>query len=161
MSEAASFLRLVTQINSFRIEAKRTRVPLETMYHGTSDVNLHSILKNGLVINPKNVVWENDNSASVYQSSNRTYGGVYLTKNLYTASSAASNAVRKLGGNRLIVIVQFQPQSSILDEDLYKSTVERAIIPQTGNEPMLGIVYTSIYKYLHNSFALFKSRYFR
>lgn len=86
-------------------------------YHGTSAKYLKSILSQGLIPNPKEKSWDVDPHATEASLDRTTYGGVYLTKNLLTAYSAAWRTAEKTNSNRLIVMVDLQPKSLIADED--------------------------------------------
>ena len=86
-------------------------------YHGTSRKYLQSILSQGLIPYPKERSWDVDKDASQYTIDRTTYGGVYVTKNLLTAYSAAWRTARKTNDNRLIVILDLQSKSLIADED--------------------------------------------
>ena len=104
------------------VEAAKFSKPI-TMFHGTSSKFLRSILKNGLTTNIKNLegMWQGkDEDASESMRSRKSYGGVYFTTNLIIASSAAGNVSKKTNSNRLYVICQIQPQTTIPDEDNYK-----------------------------------------
>lgn len=86
-------------------------------YHGTSTKYLKSILSQGLIPDSKEKSWDVDPSASMSSLDRTTYGGIYLTKDLMTAYSAAWRTAKKTNSNRLIVIVDLQPKSLIADED--------------------------------------------
>lgn len=86
-------------------------------YHGTSTKYLPSILSQGLIPNPKELSWDSDKDASQVTFDRTTYGGIYVTKNLMTAYSAAWRTAKKTKGNRLIVILDLQSKSLIADED--------------------------------------------
>lgn len=86
-------------------------------YHGTSTKYLNDILTNGLIPNPKERSWDKDPDASTSTLDRSSYGGVYVTRNLMTATSSAWRTARKTDGNRLVVILDLQPKSLIADED--------------------------------------------
>ena len=86
-------------------------------YHGTSSKYLKNILSQGLIPNPKEKSWDVDKDASLFTVDRTTYGGVYVTKNLMTAYSAAWRTAQKTKGNRLIVMIDLQSKSLIADED--------------------------------------------
>jgi len=86
-------------------------------YHGTSTKYLQSILSQGLLPNPPEKSWDVDPDASQTTYDRTTYGGIYVTKNLLTAYSAAWRTARKTNGNRLIVMLDLQSKSLIADED--------------------------------------------
>jgi hypothetical protein len=100
------------------------------MYHGTSSRNLSSILSEGLVINPKEKVWETDPYASFHNPSRASIGGIYFTKNLMTAISSSTNAVKdKYNENRIIVIGEIKPGSLMADEDTLPSSISQIRMP--------------------------------
>lgn len=88
-----------------------------TMYHGTSSEFLPSILKTGLVPNPKKKYWDDDPNVSMTKASLASLEGSYWTSNILTASSSAHNTIKKFGGSAIIVIAQIQTQSAVADED--------------------------------------------
>lgn len=114
-----------------RIESllERRRAKPQLMYHGTSSKNLRSILKQGLIPDPKKRVWQDDpNAASTYtQITRRSLKGVYLASNYSTASSASLTAAQKSKSERLIVVAQVQPRSGFADEDDISFGAKRAI----------------------------------
>lgn len=103
-----------------QISTARKRATKDLFYHGTSTKFLRSILKHGLVPNPKEGYWKTDPrhpGRPTFDVSRKSYSGVYLTKNFLSANSAASNISRKLDTNNLFVCVQGQPRSGYHDED--------------------------------------------
>lgn len=86
-------------------------------YHGTSTKYLNSILSQGLIPDPKEKSWDADPSASQSSFDRTTYGGIYVTKNLMTAYSAAWRTAQKTKSSRLIVMLDLQSKSLIADED--------------------------------------------
>jgi len=107
----------------------------ELMYHGTTNKFLKSILSNGLLPSTKEKVWDLDKNASFYKASLQSYGGTYFTNNLLTAISSGRNAVSKLGGDDIIIIIaQLQPRSSLPDEDNFYSMVDGALNYAVGEK---------------------------
>lgn len=88
-----------------------------TMYHGTTSDFLPSILKKGLVPDPKKKYWADDPNASLTKASLASLHGSYWTSNIFTATSSATNTTNKFGGDKIIVIAQIQTQSAFADED--------------------------------------------
>lgn len=104
------------------------RKPQQLYYHGTTDKFLRSILKHGLV--PRELgdrVWKDDDNVSFHQVDRTSYGGTYFASRLGTATSSAGHAVRKLGGNELIVCALLQPASAQPDEDSYTYVIDHAL----------------------------------
>ena len=111
-----------------------------TLYwHGTSTNNYRSILSKGLSQEEgSEAVWGEDQTPGredyaneadyrselwdhiVNKERKRTYGGVYLSTDWFTAYSSAGNAMRKFGGERLLVATRLEPRtgSILLDEDV-------------------------------------------
>lgn len=87
------------------------------MYHGTSREFLPSILKQGMVPNPKRKKWDTDPAASLSMHSRASLEGSYWTSNLLTATSSAYNTTDKFGGNPIILIANIQTQDAKADED--------------------------------------------
>jgi len=98
----------------------------EFMFHGTSSKFLRKILKKGLYFDEKNRVWS-DEIEDNYHNDRESYPGVYFTKNFMTAYSAAGNAFRKFGGDRVIIVAQIETRSPqvVIDEDSVKYNLER------------------------------------
>lgn len=95
---------------------ERRQQQTKLVYHGTSDEFLRQILKQGLMANPPKRVYsgdEDDPGPLGYE----TLGGVYVTDDKTKAENAASHAVDKFGGGRMIVTVQYAIGSGTLDED--------------------------------------------
>jgi hypothetical protein len=82
-------------------------------YHGTNPKNLKSILKQGLLLNPKEKEWAEDPAANFLQTDRTAYGGVYFTKNIMTALSS----VREPQVGKGMVVMSLQPRTFFLDED--------------------------------------------
>lgn len=90
-------------------------------YHGTSSVFLKSILKNGLKADTKKKVWDKDEDSSFDSIDKTSYGGIYLTTNLGTASISSFTAKEKFGGEKIIVITELQTKTLVSDEDDFLS----------------------------------------
>lgn len=97
-------------------EKARFRQPV-LMFHGTSALYLRSILKQGVIPNPKQRTWADDPQASLAQTNRTSLHGSYWTSNYTTAHSAGFTAARKFGGNVLIVMAQIAEGSAYADED--------------------------------------------
>lgn len=122
------------------------------MLHGTSDKFLKSILANGLIPNPKRRTWEDDPNPSFNVPSRVSYGGVYFSKNVFTAIQSARNTKNKLGGkDPLIVVSQIQPKTALPDEDSFQSYIKFALdyaISEGGNYSQNDFMYVYAY-YCH------------
>lgn len=86
-------------------------------YHGTTTRFLNSILSKGLLPNTGEGKWKDDPNASLSQMNRTSVGGIYLSPQIGTAVSAATNAKQELGGERLFVAVLGSPNSFVPDED--------------------------------------------
>lgn len=95
-------------------------------YHGTRSRNLPKILAEGLVPFPKQRSWQNDPSANFNSPSLASLGGIYLTQNLMTARSAALKDKNK-NEDMIIVAIEAQPRSFLMDEDDISGIVKSAI----------------------------------
>lgn len=113
---------------------ERKRAATLIMYHGTSTKFLRSILKQGLIPNPKMRVWKDDEAAmrQAGQESRKALDGIYFASNFMTAVSAGGNAYRKFGGTYLFVAAQLQPRHAYADEDTIKIKLEKAIVGVLG-----------------------------
>lgn len=97
------------------------------MYHGTSSVFLRTILKQGIVPDPRQKRWATDDAESAHSFSRISLPGSYWTSNLMTARSSASNTIQKFGGDELMVIAQIAEQSAYADEDSINSQLQWAM----------------------------------
>jgi hypothetical protein len=105
------------------LEAK-FRKPI-TMFHGTSTKFLRSILKTGMVPNPRDKKWDVDPGASLTTQSRVSLTGSYWSGRLMTATSSALNTTGKFGGNSLLIIAQIQTQDAKADEDQISFDIPR------------------------------------
>ena len=85
------------------------------MYHGTSLKNLQSIMSQGLIPSPKKRVWQEDPDASSRTMSRKSFEGIYLSDHFMTAKVSATRASSTTNG--LIVVVQVENKTLVLDED--------------------------------------------
>lgn len=113
-------------------------------YHGTSTKRLPAIMSNGLEpnISPKNKSWGDDPNTDVINLDKTSYGGIYVTKNLMSSTSAAFRTARKDKANRAIIVLSLQPRSLIGDEDDFASRLMHL------NAQLAGSIYHSIYPYM-------------
>lgn len=95
------------------------RTPRVIMYHGTAFRNLRSIMSHGLMPRPRVRAWQDDPDSSFHSASRASLDGVYLTRNLMTALSAASNGANKkyMKEGDVLVAVEMQPKTLFADED--------------------------------------------
>lgn len=94
---------------------------VEYYFHGTSGLNLQSILAEGLIDHPDKL-FSPDYSPRTHEHSIESYGGIYLTQNLMTALSSANRGNRKNKNpnhDAIIVIVKLENKTPhfIMDED--------------------------------------------
>lgn len=96
----------------------------EIMYHGTTSNNLRSILKKGLVYEGSGKIWDETKSESL-----ESYPGIYFSSSVMKADRAAGDAIRKYGGEKLIVIAQIETQTpeAVIDEDGLEVTLKGTI----------------------------------
>ena len=97
------------------------------MYHGTSSYFLRTILKQGIVPNPKQRYWDSDDNENQYSFSRVSLPGSYWTSNLMTARSASTNTNKKFPGDSLIIIAKIAEQSAYADEDSIDSPLKWAM----------------------------------
>ena len=95
------------------------KTPKVIMYHGTAARNLRSIMSHGLMPQPRKRAWEEDPDASFHGASRVSLDGIYLTQNLMTAMSAATNGSNRqyMKEGEIIVAVEMQPKTAFADED--------------------------------------------
>ena len=90
----------------------------EILYHGTNIKNLQSILSQGLIPNPKQRAWSKDPTASSETLSRKSLEGIYLTNNFMIAKSSSNfKAEDAMRGKGVIVVVQVETRSLVVDED--------------------------------------------
>ena len=89
------------------------------MYHGTHKRNLQSILKQGLIPNPKQREWKEDPDIGPSIISRQSYEGIYLTENLMTATGSAGRRTDNSNKEkeRIVVVVDIEKATAIPDED--------------------------------------------
>jgi len=93
----------------------KTAAPKSIWYHGSSIKNLRSILKQGLILDPKEKNWGSDPSDGETRPSRVSYGGNYISRNLLTAIGSPKD--HNIEGRDVIVCVEVQPNTLYLDED--------------------------------------------
>jgi len=87
-------------------------------YHGTRGKNLPSVMSQGLIPDPKKREWAEDPSVGLGNMPRTSLGGVYVTQNLMTAISSANRSRDRKGGEpAVIVIIELQPRTLVVDED--------------------------------------------
>jgi len=113
-------------------------------YHGTSKKRVPLIMSRGLDpnISPKNKSWGVDSDIDVLNLDKTSYGGIYVTQNIMTATSSALRTARKDNSTRALVVLELQPRSLTADEDDFASRLKDL----KGN--LAGSVYHSIYPYM-------------
>lgn len=97
------------------------------MYHGTSSVFLHSILKQGMVPDPAKKRWGDDPDETESMFSRASLSGSYWTSNYMTASSSATSTMRKFGGDEIIIMAHIAEQSAYADEDNINTDIKQAV----------------------------------
>lgn len=90
---------------------------VSTWYHGTPVSNIPSIKSEGLVPDTKDKAWGEDPNRAFGTPDRTSLGGIYVTSNLMTALSAASQADREAMGHAGLVVMRLQPRTFVLDED--------------------------------------------
>lgn len=113
-------------------------------YHGTSMKRVPSIMSRGLDpnISPKNKSWDIDPDRNAVNLDKSSYGGIYVTQNLMTATSSGFRTARKDKSNEALVILSLQPRSLVGDEDDFASR----LMYYKGH--LAGSAYHSIYPYM-------------
>ena len=98
------------------------------MAHGTAGSNLKSILKFGLLANPKKRVYSRH--TQIDKPGFDSYNGVYLTSDYQFALNAAKLAGKGEKETPIIVVVQYVHNSGNIDEDDITTFIERTITDQ-------------------------------
>jgi hypothetical protein len=98
---------------------REARTPKVIMYHGTAFRNLRSIMSHGLLPRGRSKAWADDPGSSFNSASRASLDGIYLTRNLMTALSAATNGANRkyMEEGDLLVAVEMQPKTAFADED--------------------------------------------
>lgn len=118
-------------------------------YHGTSMKKVPTILSRGLLpdIPKKQKSWGDDPHVDLINLDKTSYGGVYVTQNLGTATSSALRVSRQDKSNEALVIMELQPRSLVADEDDFAYRLMNL-------KPHLhGSVYHSIYPYMWETYG--------
>lgn len=99
------------------------------MYHGTHKRNLQSILKQGLIPNPKQREWKEDPDIGPSMISRQSYEGIYLTENLMTATGSAGRRTDNSNKEkeRIVVVVDIEKATAIPDEDNLNTEIMRGL----------------------------------
>lgn len=118
-------------------------------FHGTSMKKVPTIMSRGLDpnVSPKNKSWGSDPNINVLNLDKTSYGGIYVTKNLGSATSAAFRIAQKDKANEALVILLLQPRSMVADEDDIASRIMHL------NSHLAGSVYHSIYPYMWETYG--------
>lgn len=89
-------------MRAYEFLIERNYQQTDVLYHGTSDVFLRTILKQGLIVNPnqRNLVGGEDESLQLRQQQ-----GVYFTNDQPYAKMAAQSASEKFGGRPIIIVI--------------------------------------------------------
>jgi GNAT superfamily N-acetyltransferase len=97
-------------------------------FHGSSIRNLESILHQGLIPelpDPSKRNWATDPEVSYYTPSRESYGGIYVTRNLLTATSSPKD--HNVEGREVVVCMELQPSTFYMDEDNVVSMLQQPI----------------------------------
>lgn len=94
-------------------------------YHGTSPKFLRSILSQGLIPDPKERAWAEDPHATSQTPSRASYGGTYVARSIGTAISSSQKWSPQ--GPWLIIVLELQPRSLVVDEDDLVYTLKGSI----------------------------------
>jgi hypothetical protein len=117
-------------------EAKTDRI---LVYHGTSPALFPKIMSQGLIPDPPNRNWSDDDNTGFYGATRKSLDGIYVSTNLITALSAATNGQYKIHDGRLLVIAEVQPKTGFMDED----DINR-FVSVTNNEYMTAALFGAI-----------------
>jgi mRNA-degrading endonuclease YafQ of YafQ-DinJ toxin-antitoxin module len=96
---------------------EKKKKQLAVMYHGTSDVFLQSILKNGLKANPNKRTYDSNTLPNQDRGYDTFKGAVYLSKSIDVAHDGMIRAVDVHGGHGMVIKVQYVIGSEETDED--------------------------------------------
>ena len=113
------------KINEILSEAKFSEPVM--MYHGTDAGKIRSILKRGLDADAGGDGWGSEGTGSEKQRKLSPMQGVYLTRKPVYAYAAALSASKKSGEDPTVVFIQYQPGSSVVDEDFIDQAVKKLI----------------------------------
>ncbi len=139
------------------------RTPKVIMYHGTAFRNLRSIMSHGLIPRPRSRAWREDPNSSFNSASRASLDGIYVTRNLMTALSAATNGANReyMEEGDILVAIEMQPKTAFADEDdlNFMATV-------ADNEMKVADLYSMLGKpkykeYVENAKEEYRDRVFR
>ena len=99
-------------------------------YHGSTGDNLSSILSDGLLLDKSGGGWGSSITGSARQRSMNALPGVYLSRKITTAVLASMYHQ----GKKLLVILQVQPRSMVIDEDEIANIIEQVITQVVEDE---------------------------
>jgi len=99
------------------------------MYHGTSSIYLKSILKHGLLANPPRRTYDGNYGNQGYD----TYGGIYLTPRKNMAEEAAEYTTDAVGGEPMVIMVQYVQGSGNIDEDIITHIINQIVYNDFDN----------------------------
>ena len=119
------------KLSKERVASRFLTAVRKQFWHGTSSKYLRSILKQGLIPTFKEKQYGGDRGVYI---SNETFGGIYVTDKLFTASVHAKNAARKTGGNPLFVgmTLETRSPSALPDEDDILPAMVRVVNAETA-----------------------------
>lgn len=103
-------------------------------YHGTSSKRLPTIMSRGLDPNVslKNKSWGSDPNVDAINLDKTSYGGIYVTQNLATATGSGWRIANREKSNTLLIIMELQPRSLVADEDDFASRLMHISGNMTG-----------------------------
>jgi hypothetical protein len=104
------------RIREILLEKKKKQII--TMYHGTSTLHVRSILKQGLIVDPKYRNYDSEQNDWTDPADDTYSGGVYLTQSVSVAEDYAEMVADTLGGEPVIVEIQMVLGSEEVDEDI-------------------------------------------
>lgn len=104
-------------------------------YHGTHIKNLKSILKQGLIVNPKNRAWEKDDDANMhFHSLVSLENSIYVSRDLSESVYAAENAGNKGNTEPLLIVMKLNPRILVADEDSITNKIMNTRIAYNATE---------------------------
>lgn len=86
-------------------------------YHGTTSLNLESILKEGLVSKPERKLWKEYTKSSIETPCLNSLDGIYFSTHIDNSLTSANYAVDKRGGQPVIFSCLIDKNDMSVDED--------------------------------------------
>lgn len=148
-------MEFLSELNTILLLEKAKFAKEKTIaYHGTSGSRLRSILKHGLIPQESDGYGSSVGGTSTKRDMS-SLGGIYLTTDIRLARLAATQVTKnRKDSSKLIVVVEVEKRTSVLDEDDIDSILEIQVMwklhnsnyPVGSEESMFSLLHDEKYK---------------